>query len=124
MARILIIDDESLVRNLVRATLDFGEHELIEAHDGASAIALARAAQPDLVILDLGLPGALSGREVLTAMKATHPELSFIVLTGAGDVHEAELRAAGARAYLTKPFSPLQLIAQLEDALQGAGART
>ena len=64
MARIIIIDDEPLVRNLVRATLDFGEHELIEAHDGPSALAIAGVAHPELVILDLGLPGNMSGLEV------------------------------------------------------------
>lgn len=117
MARILITDDEPLVRNLVRATLDFGEHELLEAHDGPAAIALAGAAPPEIVILDLGLPGNMSGLEVLAKLRVSHPKARFIVLTGSGGEHEKAARAAGANDFLTKPFSPLQLIERIETAL-------
>jgi two-component system, OmpR family, phosphate regulon response regulator PhoB len=117
MARILITDDEPLVRNLVRATLDFGEHELLEAHDGPAALALAKAAPPEIVILDLGLPGELSGLDVLARLRATNATARFIVLTGSGGEHEKAARAAGANDFLTKPFSPLQLIERIEVAL-------
>jgi CheY-like chemotaxis protein len=117
MARILIVDDEPLVRNLVRATLDFGEHELMEAHDGKAALALAQASTPDLVILDLGLPGELEGLEVLRRLKPIAQGTRFVVLTGSGPQREAETLAAGAAAFLNKPFSPLQLIERIEKAL-------
>lgn len=122
MARIMIIDDEPLVRNLVRATLDFGEHELIEAHDGPAAIALATGAPPELVILDLGLPGNMSGLEVLARLKKIHAGARFIVLTGSGTEHERDARAAGANDFLTKPFSPLQLIERIERSLAATGS--
>ncbi len=117
MARIIIIDDEPLIRNLVRATLDFGEHDLIEAQDGKTALALAAAVPPELVILDLNLPGGMSGLEVLKQLRAANTRARIIVLTGSGGAHEKAVREAGATDFLTKPFSPLQLIERIESAL-------
>ncbi len=118
MARILIVDDEPVVRNLVRATLDFGEHELLEAHDGQAALALAKGTAPDLVILGLGLPGEPTGVELLRHLKSSACKSSrFVILTGSGTDQERSVRAAGATDFLTKPFSPLQLIEHIELAL-------
>lgn len=118
MARILIVDDDPLVRDLVHASLDFGEHQLVEAHDGTEALAEAASAAPDLVVLDLDLPGSMSGLDVLQKMKGgACPAARFIVLTGSGREREAGLRAAGAAGYLTKPFSPLELIESIQAAL-------
>ncbi|HZV00537.1 MAG TPA: response regulator [Planctomycetota bacterium] len=117
MARILITEDDPLVRNLVRATLDFGEHELIEAPDGPSALALATAALPDLVILDLHLPNGVDGVDILKKVRAGRPQARVIILTGSGREHEKRALDAGAMAFLTKPFSPLTLIERIEAAL-------
>jgi len=130
VARILIVDDEPFVRDLVRATLDFGEHEIFEAKDGPAALELVAGKRPDLVLLDLGLPGALSGLDVLkrltgaagdkSSSAAGNARIRIIVLTGSGGEHETATREAGATAFLTKPFSPLQLISCVEAALEPA----
>jgi DNA-binding response OmpR family regulator len=120
VARILVVDDESHIRDLIRAMLDFGEHELLEAHDGETALALAQESVPELIILDLGLPGKMDGLEVLRQLKVTNCSHSrFLVLTGSGSEHEKAARAAGADEFLTKPFSPLKLIERIESSLAG-----
>lgn len=118
MARILVVDDDPHVRDLLREVLGFGEHEVLEAVDGPDALALAEKSPPELVILDLGLLGSVDGIAVLRALKATDGcHARFIVLTGSGSQHEVEARAAGADDFLTKPFSPLLLIQRIESSL-------
>lgn len=116
MARILIVDDDHLVRDLLHATLSFGEQEIVEAPDGPTAFAAFKNAPPDVVILDLDLPD-MSGLEVLQRLKAEGAKAPFIVLTGSGRGREEALRSAGAAGYLTKPFSPLELLGQIEAVL-------
>lgn len=112
MAKLLIVDDDLLVRDLLQATFDFGAHEIAQASDGAAAIDAFTRAPADVVILDLDLPG-LSGAEILRRLlQLGDPRV--IVLTGSGTGREALLRAAGADAYLTKPFSPVALIGAVE----------
>lgn len=117
MARILIVDDDHMIRDLLQATLSFGEQEIVVAHDGAAALAAFAMAPPDVVILDLDLPGNLGGLGILENLKARGTRAQFIVLTGSGRGREAALRSAGAIGYLTKPFSPIELIGQIEVAL-------
>src|SRR5687767_15620659 len=114
MARILIVDDDHLIRDLLTATLAFGDQQIHEAHDGPAAIAAFGEHDPDVVILDLDLPGDVSGLDVLRRLKGEGTRARFIVLTGSGREREKTLREAGAAGYLTKPFSPLQLIAEIE----------
>jgi CheY-like chemotaxis protein len=117
MTRILLVDDDDLVRDLLHETLRFGGLEIATAHDGPTALAEFRASAPDVVVLDLDLPGELSGLDILQRLKAEGARARFVVLTGSGRGRESALRAAGATGYLTKPFSPLELITQIEAAL-------
>src|SRR3954463_15530732 len=118
MPRVLIVDDDHLIRDLLSATLSFGELEIFEAFDGNEAIAVHESGKPDVVILDLDLPGDLSGEDVLKKLKAKGTKARFVVLTGSGRSREPALRAAGAVGYLTKPFSPLALLGEIETALK------
>jgi CheY-like chemotaxis protein len=117
---VLIADDESSMRLLVHATIESDDYGVIEAADGIEAWALIQKHKPSLVLLDVQMPGR-TGLEVLRAIK-TDPALSatrVILLTSKaqeGDV-EAGL-IAGADFYLTKPFSPLDLLTRVEEALQ------
>jgi CheY-like chemotaxis protein len=121
---IIIADDESSLRLLVSNTLEDERYQIIEALDGADAVAKAERDCPDLIILDLTMP-QLSGIEVCRRLKANPAltNLKIIVLTGKGkedDVREA--MNAGANCYLKKPFSPQQLLRTVDMVMQ-AGNR-
>ncbi|MDD0838093.1 response regulator [Curvibacter sp. HBC61] len=113
---ILTIDDHEDIRKLVRLTLEFQDYDVIEASNGADGLALARLRRPDVVLLDVLMPG-MNGLEVSRTM-AQDPELRDIpvvmlsALEQATDVSAGY--AAGARAYLGKPFSPSDLVDVIE----------
>jgi DNA-binding response OmpR family regulator len=116
---ILIVDDEPNLRNLVHATIDSPVYQVIEARDGEEAWTLIKERKPALVLLDLKMPGR-SGLDVLTAIRAD-PELrgtQVMVLTSSdrqSDIDKGIL--AGADYYLTKPFSPDDLVARVSEAI-------
>jgi two-component system, OmpR family, phosphate regulon response regulator PhoB len=119
---LLIVDDEDGVRALVRMTLDGEGYEILEARDGAEALAAARKHHPDLVLLDVMLPD-LSGIEVCRALKGDPLMSSTTVVmltakTQQSDLGEAD--DAGADGYFTKPFSPIALIKKVESILGAA----
>jgi CheY-like chemotaxis protein len=111
---VLIVDDEPLVRMLLRTTLPSESFDVLEASDGETALRLVAGGNPSLVVLDWHLPGR-SGAEVLRDVKRIHPALPVLILTAAHDP-EDRLRAAelGADVFLTKPFSPLELLEAIE----------
>lgn len=120
--RILIVDDQPDIRRLVRMTLELTDSELLEAVDGADALAAVHALQPDLVLLDVMMPGAFDGYQVCARIKQD-PALArtrVVLLTARGQAGDIEAgRAVGADGYLIKPFSPLELIEQVEAFLDG-----
>lgn len=122
---VLLCDDEEVLRQLVRATLDNGEYEIVEAADGDQSLELARSIRPDLIVLDMMMP-ARSGLEVLRELRQD-PALSrtpVIMLTArARQADQDEAAAAGADRYLAKPFSPLELISLVEDLLERGESR-
>jgi CheY-like chemotaxis protein len=123
-ATVLLCDDEEVLRQLVRATLDNGEYSIVEATDGDESLELARRLQPDLIILDMMMPGR-SGLEVLEELRGD-PNLGstpVIMLTARARQADREAAAAaGADRYLAKPFSPLELISLVEELLDGGRA--
>jgi CheY-like chemotaxis protein len=117
---VLIADDESSIRLLVHATIESDDYKVVEAADGAQAWALTQELKPSLVLLDVQMPGQ-SGLEVLRSIKAD-PSLKatrVILLTSKAQERDIEVGLiAGADFYLTKPFSPLDLLTRVEEALQ------
>lgn len=111
--RILIVDDQSELRKLVRMTLESSDYELHEAGNGSRTLELLGVIKPHLVVLDIMMPGAVDGLEVCETIK-NNPELKRIkVVLLSANGQQADLkrgRQAGAEAYLVKPFSPLELI--------------
>ncbi len=126
---ILAIEDQPDIRRLIRMTLEFKGHRVIEAGDGVEGLRLAREQRPDLILLDVMMPG-MDGLTVSKTL-AEDPQLSHIPVVmlsalGSGENIEAGL-AAGAQAYLVKPFSPLELlekVGRLAGAATVAPART
>jgi two-component system, OmpR family, phosphate regulon response regulator PhoB len=113
---ILIADDEPHVVDLVRVTLEDNRVRVFDAADGETALAVAEALEPDLVLLDVHLPD-LSGLEVCRLLRK-HPRLAstnIVMLTAAAQQDDiARGFSAGATNYLTKPFSPVRLLSLVE----------
>ena len=113
MSRILVVDDEPHIVEVVRAYLVRDGHDVVTAADGETALELARDTAPDLVVLDVMLP-RLSGFEVLRELRATGSGAAVIMLTARDDVID---RVAGleigADDYVTKPFEPRELVARV-----------
>ena len=105
---VLVVDDDEMIRRLVRAVLEAGEFEVTEARDGQTALQLASEAQPSVVVLDVMMPG-LDGVEV--CRRLDHDQVKVVVLTARDDPRlEAEARLAGADAFMTKPFAAMELL--------------
>jgi DNA-binding response OmpR family regulator len=108
MPTILIADDEAHIVELVRLTLEDERVRVVEAHDGATALARIEALRPEVVLLDVHLPD-LSGLEVCARLRAAGAPVKIVMLTAAAqDDDVARGLAAGADHYLTKPFSPVE----------------
>jgi CheY-like chemotaxis protein len=120
MRTVLIADDEPSMRLLVHATIESDDYAVVEASDGAEAWAMVKKHRPSLVLLDVQMPER-TGIEVLRAIKGD-PELratKVILLTSKAQESDVEAGLiAGADFYLTKPFSPLDLLTRVEEALQ------
>lgn len=115
--RLLIVDDEAAIRKFLRASIDSREYELIEAEIGQVAIQLTAKAQPDAVLLDLGLPD-LDGMDVLRRIREWS-DVPVIVLSARGDeMDKVAALDAGANDYLTKPFSLPELFARIRAVLR------
>jgi len=122
---VLIVDDDQFIRKLIATTLeDVAEFDLHEAADGVEAIEIARRTRPTLVFLDVDMP-RLNGIETCRQLRADDDagEVTIVMLTAAsGDNVESEAEQAGADLFLTKPFSPLDLL-RLVDQLGERGGR-
>jgi len=117
---VVIADDEPSMRLLVHATIESDDHRVVEAVDGVEAWTLIQQHKPQLVLLDVEMPG-LSGLEVLRAIKADPSLVATRVILLTSKAQESDVEAgliAGADFYLTKPFSPLDLLTRVEEALQ------
>ena len=110
---ILIVDDDESIRRLIAATLeDVSGYRMSEAGDGEEAVRRARDVQPSIVFLDIDMP-RLNGIETCRRLKSepATADATVVMLTADADHHgERDARHAGADLFLTKPFSPLQLL--------------
>ena len=120
MKKILVVDDEDGILELLDATLREGaQHEILLARDGDEALRIARQEKPDLLFLDVLMPG-LDGYEICRVLRedANTAHIKIIVLTAlAQESDHREALEAGADDYITKPFSPTVLLDKVDDAL-------
>ncbi|HEY0447597.1 response regulator transcription factor [Actinophytocola sp.] len=122
-SRVLVVDDDLTVRDVVRRYLELAGHQVALADNGEDALAWIARHEPDLVVLDLMLPG-IDGLEVCRRLRATSA-VPVVMLTALG---EEENRIAGlqlgADDYVTKPFSPRELALRVSSVLRRSGAAT
>ena len=116
---VLVCDNEEALRALVRAALEPSGCEIVEARDGDESLELARSLEPDLIVLDLMMPG-LSGLQVLDALRREQrfANTPVIVLSARAQVADREAVAgAGATSFMAKPFSPRELCSEVTSRL-------
>jgi CheY-like chemotaxis protein len=117
MTRVLIVDDQPDIRRLIRMTLEDEPFELQEAADGEQALAAVAAWRPDLILLDVMMPGRFDGLQVCASVRANpgSADTRVVLLSARADGQDRDAgHAAGADEYLTKPFSPLQLLETID----------
>lgn len=120
MKKVLIVDDHTDIRRLLSITLG-KEYEIMEVEDGVSALASIRRNHPQVVLLDVMMPGELDGLQVLDAIKSDPQIRGTLVamVTARGQVADGEdARRRGADAYFIKPFSPLQVVSWVREHLK------
>jgi two-component system KDP operon response regulator KdpE len=117
--KVLVIDDERAMRRLLRVSLEAQGYHVVDAETGGSGLVLAANERPDLILLDLALPD-LDGREVLTRIREWSKVPIIILTVRDRDADKVSLLDAGADDYVTKPFSPQELLARIRAALRHA----
>jgi DNA-binding response OmpR family regulator len=122
-AKILVVDDEAKIVKLVRSYLEQSGFSVVEAGDGQTALIQARREKPDLVVLDLGLPG-IDGLEVARILRRER-NIPIIMLTARiEDTDKIVGLELGADDYITKPFNPRELVARVRAVLRRTTAAT
>ncbi len=110
-ATILIVEDEELIRSVFSSFLTYEGNTVIEAEDGAAGLALFRERRPDLLLLDLNLPGDVSGFNLLEKVVAESPETPVLIVSGAGTVqHVIKALQLGAWDFITKPVEDFTIL--------------
>jgi DNA-binding response OmpR family regulator len=111
--RVLVVEDDATVRDALTTLLGFDGFAVAAAPDGSTGLQMAESLQPDIVLLDVVLPG-IDGLEICRSIRKRSPDTRVVMVTGRGTAEdELDGVAAGANAYLRKPFSPLELLEAL-----------
>ena len=123
-ARILIVDDEkNIVSSLTGILVDEG-YEVAKTGDGIEALEIIQTDPPDLVLLDIWLPG-MDGIEVLKTVKAYHPDIEVLIMSGHGTIDTAvKATKLGAQDFIEKPFSLERITQSIEDVLSNKRSST
>ncbi len=112
-------DNEEPLRALVRAALDGNGYAIAEARDGDEGLELARELHPDVIVLDMMMPGR-TGMDVLSELRAEGNTTPVVMLTARAQEHDRRAALdAGADRFVTKPFSPLELAGVVDELLAG-----
>ncbi|SEH41116.1 response regulator [Magnetospirillum fulvum] len=120
--RILVIDDEPQIRKFMRISLTANGYEVIEAENAAQGIEAARSQQPDLLVLDLGLPD-LDGQEVISAVRERSDVPIIVLSVRAHELDKVEALDRGANDYIVKPFGVAEMMARVRAVLRQRAAK-
>jgi two-component system, NtrC family, nitrogen regulation response regulator NtrX len=116
-SRILVIDDEAEIRRSVRMILEYEGYDVLEASTGPEGVALAEKESPDLIFLDVKMPG-MDGLEVLQRIKASNDAIPVVIISGHGTVTTAvEATKAGAFDFIEKPLATERVLVTIRNAL-------
>lgn len=125
-ARIMIVDDQADMRAMIRHMLgELGVNQVFEASDGKQAMSFIDDAMDmiDIIICDWNMP-AMSGVEVLRQLRSVDDKMPFLMVTGRSDISSvSEAKASGVTAYISKPFSLVQLETKLKAIISRQGGR-
>jgi two-component system, OmpR family, phosphate regulon response regulator PhoB len=116
VAVVLVADDDADIRDLVAFKLEQAGHEVITVEDGRAAYEQARARLPTLAVLDISMPG-LSGIDVCRMLRADHATAAMLIIILTARSQEQDVEggfSAGADDYVTKPFSPRELVSRIQ----------
>ncbi len=121
--KVLVVDDEQSILDLVSAYLRSDGFEVLIARDGPSGLKIARTEKPDLIVLDLMLPG-MDGLEVLTQLRRDSTVYVILLTAKSEETDKIVGLSVGADDYVTKPFSPRELVARVKAALRRQSAQS
>jgi len=118
--KILIVDDNEVMRALLRGILRNEEYEIVgEARNGAAALEMTDLLRPDIVCMDVEMP-EMGGLEALQHIKSTHPETAVVMVTGNASIDNVrEAIQSGACAFIVKPFNAAKVVDTLQRAYAG-----
>lgn len=120
MSKVLIIDDDEVLRIILRDTLESAGHEVLEAPDGGVGMELFRENSPDLIIADILMPDT-DGIETITELRKDYPDVKIIAISGGSKRTDIDFldyaEALGARRTLAKPIKPDELLQAVEQVL-------
>jgi DNA-binding response OmpR family regulator len=121
VVKVLVVDDDESVGDVVAAYLERERLTVLRAADGIDALEIAATERPDAVVLDLMLPG-IDGLEVCRRLRRRSPEIPIVMLTARGEANDRILGLeVGADDYVTKPFSPRELVLRIQSVLRRSG---
>lgn len=119
--KILIIEDQTDIRKLLNITVDIGDCQVYEAANADSGYAMVKAIMPDIILLDIMMPGEINGLQLCKILKSDDKfkDIPIVLVTARGQLADKHAGLeAGADAYIAKPFSPIMLIETVESLLQ------
>lgn len=117
MYKILIVDDEAGIRKLVETTMRFTNYHFLQAKNGEDAVELALREKPDIILMDVNMPGSFDGLEATRRIRLdpSMNETKIIILTSNNfDSDKQRAKDCGADDYFVKPFRPLELMKKVE----------
>ncbi len=115
--RVLVVDDEETIRNLLQRTLEETGYTVVTAANGEEALHEVSQREPEVMLLDIKMPG-LSGMDVLTKLTTDWPDICVVMVTAMGDTQTAvKAMKLGAYDYITKPFKPTDVVQKVQEAL-------
>ncbi len=119
MAKILVTDDSSLMRAVLRNFISKEGHQVIEASDGKEAVEMYKKEKPEMVFLDILMPKGMDGIAALKEIRIIDPEAKVVMVTSVREQKEFdEAKRLGVRGYLNKPFSKDEIVKALKENLR------
>ena len=121
MKKILIVDDQVEVRELIEVTLKSDRYQIIQAKNGEEAVEIANKVKPDLIFMDIMMHGSIDGLEATRRLKSNPETKNSIIIILTAKCQRGDYKKgfdAGADDYFAKPFSPLRLIKKVEEVLK------